>query len=123
MTLQLTLPLPHRGLRPNSMVKWQVKYGLTRTAREKAKRAMFEAMKTIEAEVWVIKSYHLNYFFKTSRHWDSDNCGGLSTKAIMDGIADSSKQDDKTFEFTGVSRFTDKTNPRLEVVLEIEELV
>jgi hypothetical protein len=123
MQIKLKLPLPHRGLRPNSMVCWQVKHGLTRTAREKAKRAMFEAMKTLEAEVWVIKSYHINYFFKTSRHWDADNCGGLSTKAIMDGIADASRQDDKTFEFTGVSRFTDKSNPRLEVVLEIQDLL
>ncbi len=122
MELTLTLPLPHRGLRPNSVVKWQVRYGLTQQAREKARRAMFEAAKQIDAPAWIIRGYTLKGYFKTKRHWDQGNLLA-SIKGIEDGIADTAKQDDKTFKVLGIETYTDTKNPRLELVLEIEELV
>lgn len=123
MQITLTFPLPHKSLRPNSFVKWNVRFGLTKQARERAKRAMFEAAKRIDAEVWIIKGYRLNYWFKTKRLWDADNCTGFAVKATLDGIADAANQDDKTFEYLGLTRTTDTKNPRLEIILLIDELI
>lgn len=83
---------------------------------------MFEAAKQIEAEVWIIKGYTLKGYFKTKRHWDQGNLLA-SFKGAEDGIADAAKQDDKTFKCFGIETFTDTKNPRLEVVMEIEEII
>lgn len=121
MHLTLTLPLPPKGLRPNDRSPWQVKAGLTRTAREQGRRAMFKAVKELECEVWFIKGYVINQFYKT-RQQDSDNIVS-ACKAYLDGIADVAKQDDKTFRCNGSLAFKDSKNPRLEIVMEIEEIV
>lgn len=83
---------------------------------------MFTESRKISAEVWRIKSYSLRGYFKTSRHWDDDNLSA-SCKNYRDGIADTAGQDDKTFKCTGVQTFTDKENPRLEIIIEVEELI
>jgi len=122
MTVTLTLPLPARGLRPNDRCHWAKKARLTKQAREAARREMFAAMKSVEAEVWIIASYSLRAYFKTKRHMDDDNIAS-GCKSYRDGIADAAGQDDKTFKCTGVQTFTDTKNPRLEILLEITELV
>jgi len=122
MQITLTLPLPDRGLLPNTVCHWAKKARLKKAAREAAKRAMFVAMQQIEAEVWVLKGYILNAFFKTKRHWDDDSVGG-AFKAGRDGIADAIMQDDRNFKCLGTHTFTDSKNPRLEIVLDIVELV
>lgn len=122
MQLTLTLPLPHRGLRPNSMVKWQVKYGLTKQAREKAKRETFLLIKGIECPLWVLKGYYVRAYFSTKRHLDQMNLIS-SCKAVEDGIADAVNQNDRNFEILGIERFTDAKNPRLEIILVIDELI
>lgn len=83
---------------------------------------MFEAAKKIDAAAWVIRSYSIKTYFKTKRHWDDDNITA-SVKNVRDGIADTARQDDKTFKCTGIETFTDTKNPRLEIVLDVEELV
>jgi len=83
---------------------------------------MFDAAKKIPAEVWCLKSYSLRGYFKTSRHWDDDNLSA-SAKNVRDGIAETARQDDRTFKCTGVQTFTDRENPRLEVILEVEEIL
>lgn len=122
MTITLTLPLPHRGLRPNSMLKWQAKFGLTKQAREAARRATFLAIKDIECEEWLLTGYTLKVYFSTKRHWDELNLVS-AFKAQEDGIADAVKQNDRNFKILGVERYTDTKNPRLEVILQIEELL
>src|SRR5688572_24820848 len=122
MELVLTLPLPHRGLRPNSLVKWQVRYGLTKQARERAKRETFKLIKEIDSPVWILKGFHVRAYFRTKRMWDRTNILS-SLKAVEDGISDAVGQNDVTFEDTKIERFTDTKNPRLEILLEIEEIV
>lgn len=122
MTITLIFKLPHPYLRPNARVTWQIKHGITKQAREKAKREAFVAFQRIESPVWVIKGYTLKAYFKTKRHWDADNT--LSAcKGLLDGISDASGQNDKNFELTKVERYTDTQRPRLEVILDILEIV
>lgn len=83
---------------------------------------MFDAIKTVDCPAWVIAGYHLKGYFKTKRHWDQDNLVS-SNKARIDGIADAAGQDDRTFRCLGVETFTDKERPRLEILLEIVELI
>ena len=83
---------------------------------------MFSEIQKIEAEVWVISSYSLVAYFKTKRHMDDDNISA-SAKSYRDGIADSAGQDDKTFKCTGVTTLTDTKMPRLDIRLEITELI
>jgi len=123
MTLLLTLPLPHRYLRPNSAPpNWRIKFGLTKQARERAKRETFKLIKDIDCPAWVLTGYYLKAYFRTKRHWDDDSVSS-SAKAVRDGIADAIGQDDRNFKCLGVETFTDTKNPRLEVHLEVEELV
>lgn len=104
------------------MLKWQAKFGLTKQAREAAKRATFVAIREIDCEQWVLKKYHVRAYFSTKRLWDRSNLLA-SMKAVEDGISDAVEQNDVTFEDATVERFTDTKNPRLEIVLEIEELL
>jgi len=123
MTLLLTLPLPHRYLRPNSAPpNWRIKFGLTKQARERAKRETFKLIKDIDCPAWVLKGYHVRAYFKTKRWWDVSNLLA-SMKAVEDGVSDAIGQNDKTFEAPTVERFTDTQNPRLELLLDIELLV
>lgn len=81
---------------------------------------MFEAIKPLGP--FVVISYTLHPFFKTSRFQDDDNISG-GFKATRDGIADACRQDDRTFKCAGVFPAKDASNPRLEVVITIEELI
>lgn len=83
---------------------------------------MFVEMQKIESPAWMVAGYYLKAYHKTSRHLDDDNLIG-SGKASRDGVADAAGQDDRTFKCLGVETFTDKDNPRLEMIIEIEELV
>jgi hypothetical protein len=122
MQLTLTLPLPHHDLNPNARPDRHVKAGRISQAREQAKRAAFVAFKSIECPLWLLSSYKLKAYFKTNRHQDDDNISA-SAKSYRDGIADAANQDDRHFRCMGVTTETDRDNPRLEIVLEIEELV
>lgn len=122
MQLTITLPLPHKYLRPNSRVKWQITFGITKQARERAKRAAFVEFQKIESPVWILRRIHYKAYFRTKRMWDRSNLI-MAAKSVEDGIADAANQNDVHFEDPIVERFTDTKNPRLEIILEVEELI
>lgn len=104
------------------MVRWQVKFGLTKQAREMARRAAFAEFKKIESPCWILRKLHYKAYFRTKRMWDRSNIL-MATKALEDGIADAACQNDVNFDDPTVERFTDTKNPRLEIILHIDELI
>lgn len=82
---------------------------------------MFEAAKRIEAEAWIVKGYQINLYYR-KKCQDQDNIAA-SCKAYLDGVSDSCHQDDKTFKLLGVYTEKDNENPRLEILIEVEELL
>lgn len=84
---------------------------------------MFEAAKRIEAEEWIITGYRLHPIYKDQRSVLDQDAVVSSVKAYLDGIADTAHQDDKHFRCGGVTHSFDKENPRMEILLEVEELI
>lgn len=66
-----------------------------------------------------IKSYKLTFFWPDKRRRDRDNASACC-KAYLDGISDTTGQDDSEWEFNSVRFDIDRANPRLEIEFEIE---
>lgn len=119
MTITLRLPVPPRCLSPNSRPHYHAKGRATKKARTRAKvevMAMLPAGYRPRAACAKIK---ISWFHKTGHRMDATNCIG-SCKAYEDGICDAGLiLNDSGVTWLPVEQFTDKTNPRVELTVEI----
>ena len=115
--LDITLPHPHRALRPNGRAHWAMKA-------RKTKEARFRAWLMVHNAVWDADAlleprfYTLTWYYKGALP-DADNCLA-SCKAYLDGAAAAFGVDDRSWECAGITRVHDKTRAG-ELVLEFTE--
>jgi crossover junction endodeoxyribonuclease RusA len=113
--MTITLPLPAKGLSPNSRLHWRGKSRLIRLHRTRAATLTRAAIGADPPPAF--SGYSLAFHFPDRRHRDDDNAEA-STKSYRDGIADALKMDDFHLPRVSVSTFHhDPANPRLEITL------
>ena len=119
-TATIILPLPDRKLSPNARIHWRKAAPLIKAHRVTGNlMALKMRMKGVR-----IKSYTLHFFWPDKRRRDRDNAvGNKGTKAFLDGIADTTGQNDSEWNFDGVRFELDRENPRLEFQAVLEEIV
>lgn len=113
MAKTIIVGLPTRTLSPNARVHWA---NLAKA--KKAHRIYAKSATLAQVGQPQIKSYHLHLYWPDKRRRDRDNATAMC-KAYLDGVADAVQQDDSEWDFTGVTFYVDKNNPRLEIEIEI----
>ena len=103
--LDITLPLPHRALRPNGRAHWAEKARKTKAAKSRARLMVLNALANAAEPLHPVR-YAVTWFFKGAVP-DADNCLA-SCKAYLDGAAAAFGVDDRVWECAGIHRVHDK---------------
>lgn len=115
--IEVSLPIPHRALTPNSRVHWSIKAKRTRTARFNAlvvgRHALSKAR--IGKPEWPEAETRVVSYFRDKRRRDRDNYAA-SLKAYWDGLADAGiVANDAGFIHHSPVMDCDRKNPRVEI--------
>lgn len=113
--LTLSVPLPAKGLSPNSRAHWRAKASLTKSHRTRAKLEFLAAASKFQLPA-SFSAYRLTFYHALRRARDDDNAAA-SCKAYRDGIADALRIDDSTLSHHGTTLLIDSKLPRLEITL------
>jgi len=117
--LVVILATPPKELKPNSRVHRMAKANAVRQYRCDASYAVMAETPRggIKGAPWPGADITIRYFHPTKRHLDADNILA-SLKAAFDGLTDSGLiTDDAANRYQPVERYTDKHNPRVELVI------
>lgn len=119
MTVTLTLPIPDRSLSPNARPHYHAKGRATKKARTRAKVEVMAMLPGGYRPRAANAKVQITWFAKTRRFPDPDNA--LSNcKAYFDGLTDAGLFcDDKNITHLPVRFEVSKTNPRVELTVEI----
>ena len=123
--LTITIPIPPTILSPNARAHWAAKAKAVRYHREAAKIATVAAAiavghRSIDTASWREVVLRTTWYATSKRRRDRDNAYA-SLKAARDGIADAFGVDDEIFIPMPVKFAKDKTLPRVEILISIEE--
>ena len=117
-SITIELPLPHKGLTPNSQDHTGRRFSLIKKAREVGFYCAFAALNRRNAPRWKSATASLARYGTSVQHPDRDNLIA-SLKHQVDGIAEAGIiENDKGLRWSEEVKFkVDKNNPRVEVTI------
>lgn len=120
--ITVTIPIPQPGCDSNSRVHWALKAKHKAVARDDACTAGMVAVAGTPdwksmGMPWRSASLLIRWYHPTVKHRDRDNIVSM-LKASIDGLVDAGILfDDDQLTVLPVERFTDKSDPRVELVI------